>query len=96
MAQHSAGSSSLTELYFRMFGARLLRRSLFPYELSVSEGDRSTRTVIILLEWKSLTVQDDVLELRCILARTRRFGRILIRVAFIQPLGAQLQDVSRP
>jgi hypothetical protein len=79
-----------------MFGARLLRHSLFSYELSVSEGDRSTRTVIILLEWKSLTVQNDVLELRCVLVRTRRFGRILIRVAFIQPLGAHLQDVSRP
>jgi hypothetical protein len=50
----------------------------------------------MLLEGKSLTVEDDVLELRCILVRTRRFGRILIRVAFIQPLGAHLQDVSRP
>jgi len=79
-----------------MFGAIILRRSLFSYELSVLEGDRSTRTVIILLEWKSLTVQDDVLELRCILVRTRRLGRILIRVAFIQPLGAHLQDVPRP
>jgi hypothetical protein len=83
-----------------MFGARLLRRCLFSYELSVSEGYkttyRSTRTVIILLEWKSLTVQDDVLELPCILIRTRRLRRILIRVAFIQPLGAHLQDVSRP
>jgi len=79
-----------------MFGARLLRRSVFSYETNVSEGDRSTRTVIILLEWKSLTVQNDVLELCCILVRTRRFGRILIRVAFIQPLGAHVQDVSRP
>jgi len=83
-----------------MFAARLLRRSLFLYELSVSEGDkktyRSIRTAIILLEWQSLTVQDDVLELRCIPVRTRRFGRILVRVAFIQPLGAHLQDVPRP
>jgi hypothetical protein len=47
-----------------------------------------------MLECKSLTVQDDVLELRCILTRTRRFRRVLIRVAFIEPLGAHLQDVS--